>query len=196
MALTCGNEGSTASETVAQINLNEDNIALNEGRITAVEATANDNSDRLDVIEGGLPTPRGSLRLVASKTQTIDDAVTPVLLTAFDTVVTERNGIVVDEVAHSITYSGPDVESAIITIGLNIEFPGAEELETYLYINGNPYSDTPINLQGEGNGKPEIVYWQSDIALATDDVLTVRGRNADAGSFTLTYLRATFRLDI
>ena len=141
---------------------------------------------------------RGSLRLaVSGTTQTITDDALPVLLTCFDSEVTARGDLVPDADGNSVTYVGTEpIESAIISMGLNVEFPGTEELEIYLYINDTMYTDTPVNMQGNGTGNPEIIFWQSDISLQENDVLTLRGRNADLGSFLLTYLRTTLRVDI
>ena len=141
---------------------------------------------------------RGSLRLaISGSTQTITDDALPVLLTCFDAEVTTRGDLVPDAAGNSITYIGVDpIPSAVISMGLNVEFPGTEELEIYLYINDVMYTDTPVNMQGNGAGNPEIIFWQSDISLAENDVLTLRGRNADLGSFLLTYLRTTLRVDI
>lgn len=141
---------------------------------------------------------RGSLRLETSgASQTITDDVTPVLLTCFDAEVTARGDLVPSADGNSITYVGTDpVASAIVSMGLNSDFAATEELEMYLYINDVKYSDTPINVQGAGAGKPVIEFWQSDISLQENDILTIRGRNADAGSFVITYLRSTFRVDI
>ena len=182
MALICGDNGSTASEVIEQINLNTDELVAHDGRLVVLENKI---------------VPRGSLRLATvGTTQTITDAVEPALLIGLDTIVTERGDVDVDPVAYSITYTGPAADTAIITIGLNVAFPGTEELEVYLFINDIMYSDTPVALQGGNVDKPEIVFWQSDISLNTGDVMTVRGRNADAGSFDLTYLRTTFRVDV
>jgi len=139
---------------------------------------------------------RGSMRLAAAISQTVSDDATPVVAEAFDTAVTQTTHFSCDPNNNSITYTGPNVASAIVSIGLNLEFPGSEEVEFYAYINGVEYSAQSINAQGRGTGKPVEIYWSSDIALNTNDTIDIRVRNADTGSFDLTYLRSTFRVDI
>ena len=201
--------------TMAQIKEFTQFLLTNEPEITSTELSANSEFvvneaeqskitlvELMTYIKDNIPKvpvrDRGSLRLETSgSTQTIVDDATPVLLTCFDAIVTERGNLVPDEAANSIKYVGVDtINSAIVSIGLNVIFPGTEELEVYLYINNVAYSDTPINMQGEGTGKPTVNFWQSDIQLFENDELTLRGRNADAGSFDITYLRSTFRVDI
>lgn len=139
---------------------------------------------------------RASMRLQTSVQQTINDS-TPEVLTAFDTVVTSTSEFTVDPATNSITYDGPGVSSAVVSVGLNIAFSGTEELDAYLYINGTEYSSVPLRVRGAGTNKPSELYWESDIALNPGDVLDIRGKNADAsGSYTITYLRSTFRIDI
>ena len=165
--LTCGQGGSTGAEIVARIN----------------ELT------KLD--------PRGSMRLAVEVVQQFTDDVEPIVMECFDTVVTERTGLVVDPlVGYSISNNtGHAFASAVVTVGLNIVFPGSESLEVYLYVNGIMYSDNPIVVQGDGNSKPTELFWQSDIALAVGDILDLRGRNEASGSYNCTFTRSTFRVD-
>lgn len=166
---------------------------LEQSKITLVELMA--------YIKANIPAipihDRGSLRLTTSDTQTISDGIEPVLLSCFDAVVTSRGKLVPNEIDNSIKYVGTDpIDTAIISIGLNVSFPGTEELEVYLYVNDVKYSGTPFNIQGQGASAPVVEFWQSDISLQENDILTLRGRNADAGAFDITYLRTTLRVDI
>jgi hypothetical protein len=140
---------------------------------------------------------RGSMRLGTETTQTITDDALPVKATAFDTKVTATQQFEVTPGNYNIRYVGTaNIPSAIVSVGLNLEFPGTEEVEIYFYINDSAYSSQPIHAQGRGTGKPVEIYWESDIQLAQNDVMDIRIRNADSGSFDLTYLRSTFRVDI
>jgi len=139
---------------------------------------------------------RASMRLATSVTQTVTDDATPIVAEAFDTAVTATSEFTVDPATNSITYIGPGASSAIVNVGLNVTFPGTEEVEFYAYINNVEYSSQSINAQGRGAGKPVEIYWSSDIALVTNDKIDFRVRNADSGSFDLQYLRSTFRVDI
>ncbi len=153
--------------------------------------------DRIIANEAAIAKPllRGSMRLSVDATQVIEDAAAPVVLGAFDTKVTQRGNIAVNSAHKTITYTGAGLSSAILTIGLNVEFAATEELEVYLYVNDLAYSDTPLNIQGGGTGKPVELFWQSDIALSTGDVFDIRGRNADVGNFDILYKRSAFRIE-
>jgi hypothetical protein len=152
--------------------------------------------DLTEYMKGKMPTySRGSMRLNASVTQSISDDAIPVLLNCVDTEVTAKGDFTCNTTTKSITYTGPGSD-AILSVGLNVRFPGTEEIELYLYINDVEYSSQAINVQGKGTTKPVEIYWESDVNLVTGDVMDIRGRNADTGSFDLTFLRTTFRAEI
>lgn len=151
----------------------------------------------MEYVRDNIPTlDRGSLRLSTTSTQTITDDAEPVTLNCFNQAVTQQGALIPNQISNNITYIGDGASTAIVTLGINVEFAGNEELELYLYINETKYSDTPIKVRGAGVGVPTIEFWQSDISLSPNDVLTLRGRNGAVGSFVLTYLRTTFRVDI
>lgn len=139
---------------------------------------------------------RGSLRLSTTTTQALTDDATAIKLTCFDEGVTERGDILIDDTEGTIKYLGSPTSTAILTMGLNVSFPATESLELFLFKNDVVYSTNPLVLTGDGTTDPTETFWQSDIPLAEDDVLDIRGRNGKTGSFTITYLRATFRLDV
>jgi len=188
--LTCGQGGSTGAEIVGRINENTlagtDNLAL-------IDALT------LRVAELEMPDPRASLRLstIVSGFQITDDA-TPVVMPCFDTVVIEQggfDGFIDSGVSGSITNSTGFEIPALVAIGLNVDFPANETLEVYLYVDGVQYSTLPMIIQGNGNGKPVGLYWESEILLDIGAVLDIRGRNGDAGNYDIEFLRSTLRVD-
>ncbi len=175
--LTCGQGGSTGSEIIAQINKNTEALAI---------------LNTLAQVD-----PRGSLRLATEVTQTITDNATPVLLNCFDTVVTEQNGFTVTDPVSgtaTITNDTGSTVKALLAVGLNVDFPANETLELFIYIEGVQYSSLPLIIQGLGSDKPTSTYWESEVVLNDGATIDVRGRNADAGSYDITFLRTTFRL--
>jgi len=175
--LTCGQGGSTGSQIIHRIN---------------------ENTQALDILNIlAQVDPRGSLRLAVQATQTITDNVDPVLLGCFDTIVTTQNGLepkLEGDNKATIKNTTGSTAKVILSVGLNVDFPANETLEVFVYVNGVVYSDLPIIVQGLGSDKPISMYWESEIILNADDVVDLRGRNADAGSYDITYLRSTFRL--
>ncbi len=175
--LTCGQGGSNGSQIINQINDNTEALAL------------------LNIL--AQVDPRGSLRLAAEATQTITDNSIPVLLGCFDTIVTSQNGLeptLEGDNKATIKNTTDSTIKAILSIGLNVDFPANETLELYAYVNGVAYSSLPLIVQGNGTDKPISAYWESEVILNADDVVDLRGRNADTGSYDITYLRSTFRL--
>ena len=175
--LTCGQGGSTGAEIVAQIN---------------------NNTSALDILNVlAQVDPRGSLRLAAETTQTITDSAIPDLLQCFDTIVTSQNGLTpilgLDNTASITNLTGQNIK-AILSIGINVKFPSSETIEVFLYVNDKAYSDLPIVVQGMGTAKPISMYWESEIILNVGDIVDVRGRNADTGTYDITYVRSTLRL--
>ena len=165
---------------------------------TAIINRINENTHALDILNIlAQVDPRGSLRLAAETTQTITDSSIPVLLGCFDTIVTTQNGLEPklegDNKATIKNTTGSTIK-AILSVGVNVDFPANETLEVFVYVNGVVYSDLPITVQGNGTDKPISAYWESEVILNADDVVDLRGRNADTGSYDITYLRSTFRI--
>ena len=174
--LTCGAGGSTGSEIIAQIN-------ENTARMEMLTVLA-----QVD--------PRGSLRLSTDTTQTITDSAIPDLLECFDTIVTSQNGFIPKLTGNTATITNDSGynSKAIVSVGLNVDFPANETLEVFLFVNGVVYSDVPLLVQGNGNGKPISMYWESEVVFADGDVLDIRGRNADTGTYDIKFLRSTLRI--
>ena len=128
---------------------------------------------------------KGAMRLSTPTDQSISDANYVVL--EFDEVTMERGGIICDPTANTITVSSTGPYS--VHIGVDGTFPGAEMLELMVYVNGAAYSPHPLILQGRANQKPVSIFWESTVNLDDGDVLDVRGRNGESGTFTLSLQR-------
>jgi len=163
--LTCGSSGSTGAEVINRIN------------------------------ELSKVNPRATGRLSTPVVVTVDDT-TEILLPCIDEARTERGGFVVDTNNYSLTNaSGYDYESVLVSIGLNVRFSGTEQLDIWVYLNGQPYTTSEFTIKGEGTNKPVAVFWQSDVALANGDTIDIRAKNAASGSFDCTIERTQFRID-
>jgi len=163
--LTCGSGGSTGAEVIDRIN----------------------ELSKLD--------PRATGHLLTAFVFTVGDT-SPELLPCLDDIKTERGGFEVDLTNHRLlNNSGYDLESVIVSIGLNVRFSGNEQLDVWAYKNGQPYSTSEFTIKGEGTNKPSAVFWQSDIALDHGDYIYIRVMNAAGGSFDCTIERVQFRID-
>jgi hypothetical protein len=168
--LTCGQGGSNGAEIIARLN----------------ELT------KLD--------PKVSMRLTnyaTHPTQVINDDPTPVLLQAFDTIITERTGFVAEVASQSLkNNSGHPFNSVNLTFGLNVEIASTEKMQVYLCVNGEVVNlDTPIVITGGGTGNPVEITWDLDGALPAGAVVDLRARNAATGTLTIKYLLAYFRME-
>ena len=128
---------------------------------------------------------KGAMRLNIPTDQTISDA--DYIVLEFDEVTVERGGIACDPAANTITVPSTGLYS--VHIGVDGTFPGAEMLELMVYVNGSAYSPHPLILQGRANQKPVSIFWESTVTLNAGDVLDVRGRNGESGSFTVNLQR-------
>jgi len=163
--LICGTGGSTGAEVIGRIN----------------------DLSQLD--------PRATGRIATPITVTIDDS-THALLPMMDTVVTQRGGFEVDLGTQTlVNNSGAKYNSVIVTIGLNVKFPGTESLDLWVYVNDQQYSASEFTVRGMGDHKPQSIFWQSDVTLQDGDRIDVRGVNANNGSYDLTIERTQFRID-
>jgi len=131
---------------------------------------------------------KGAMRLSTSRIQTIPADWT--ILSAFDTAVKERGGIVCDPAGGSITVN----EDAfyIIDIGINFTANKNLELEVALAVGSTLYDDRTMVIQARGVNKPVEMFWRSHANLNAGDVLTLRGKDANASSFDLTFKRTAF----
>lgn len=134
---------------------------------------------------------KASMRLASPITQTFNDSVYQVI-EAFDTVILERNGIVADEIANSVTVS--EDGNYILRIGINFEARGSEELLVMPYVNSLPMTNNPLSIQGNGAGKPTELFWKSDKIFSAGDTITLRGKNGDNGSVDVDITRTTFAI--
>ena len=164
--LTCGSGGSTGQEVIDRIN-----------GLTSLDL-------------------RATGRLTAPETVTITDTTTLVLPVA-DEARTQRGGFEVDITRHAlVNASGKAYDSVIVTVGLNVRFPGNEQLDIWVYVNDVAYSAVEFTMQGRGNQKPQSIFWQSDVSLADGDIIDIRGTSPDAGtSYDLVIERTQFRID-
>ena len=131
---------------------------------------------------------KGAMRLATTRDQTIPSDWTTLM--AFDNTVVERGGIVCDPAGGSITVA----ETALYIIGIGINFVANRdmELEIVLAVGATLYDDRPMVLQARGMNKPVEMFWMSHADLNAGDVLSLRGRDAQGGSFTATFLRTAF----
>ena len=189
------------ASNLAAIQSNDSDISTLDSRITSVEGdistinnTLTTHENRLDKLEG--PAPRATVRLANETTVTLTDDSTPIVLPIFDTIVTQRGGFgaVLNDYT-LVNINAPDQLSVIMTVGINVRFPGTETLELQLYKNGQPYSSADFYLRGTGDNKPNAFFWQSDITLNAGDTIDLRGRNAATGSVDITFVRTQFRID-
>ena len=163
--LTCGSGGSTGAEVITRIN-------------------------RLSELD-----PRATGRIATPAIVSINDA-DVVILPVIDEARTQRSGFEVDvDNNRLVNNTGFDFESVIVTIGINVSFPGSEELDLWVYLNDTPYASSEFSMQGRGNTKPQSVFWQSDVAMAHGDYIDVRGKNSATGTYDLTIERTQFRID-
>ena len=128
---------------------------------------------------------KAAMRLSTPTDQAISDADYTIL--EFDEVTVERGGFVCDPAANTITVPSTGLYSA--HIGVDGTFPGAEMLEIMVFVNGTAYSPHPLILQGRANQKPVSIFWESTVDLNAGDVLDVRGRNGESGTFTINLQR-------
>ena len=128
---------------------------------------------------------KGAMRLAAPITQNITDADFTELL--FDQVTIERGGIICDPNTNSITVAS----SGLYTVnqGIDATFPGSEMIEVISFVNGVEYSPEYFVLQGRANQKPVSMFWQSTVSLSAGDVVTMRAKNGESGSFDLNLKR-------
>ena len=191
--LTCGPSGSTGQEIIEQINTNTDDIAVNATDIANLETEVTNLDLRLQSVEA--PTPRATMHLVNEVSVTLTDDPTPIVLPIFDAVVTERGDFNADLANYRLINNGPDQDSVLVTMGVNVRFSGTETLELIAYVNGSAYNSAAFYLRGMGDNKPISLFWQSDIALASGDYIDLRARNASSGNVTVTFVRTQFRID-
>ena len=200
--LTCGSGGSTGGEIIAQINTNtagvedhgpriddlETTVADHEGRIQDNETAIADHETRISTLEA--EDPLAVMHLVNNTSISVDDTNFTVL-PIFDEIVIERGGFTASTVDNSITI-GKTVSACVVSIGINIEFPGTEILEVQIFVNGTSYADESFYLKGDGSTKPVALFWQSIVALNAGDVLDVRAKNAASGTLNATVERSHF----
>ena len=134
---------------------------------------------------------RASMRLGNPTSTTFDDTNWTVL--PFDTVTQTKNGFVCDINNGTITVPRDGIYE--VSSGVDAGFPGTEELNLMVFVNGSPYSSYPMAIQGRSNNKPVALYWESTVSLSAGDVLDIRGQNGDSGSFTCNILRMIFAVD-
>jgi len=163
--LICGEGGSNGAEIIARIN----------------ELT------KLD--------PIASMRLATPISQTFADGAAPELMSCFDVVTNEIQGFLADATAKSLKNGGPHIFNTVeVSIGINLDFPGTEELEIYTYVNDVQYSAQPLSIHGLGTGKAVAGYWESTIILNPEDIVTLKAKNGAAGALTVNYKRSTFKI--
>jgi hypothetical protein len=80
-------------------------------------------------------------------------------------------------------------------VGINVRFSGSEQLDIWVYKNGDPYSTSEFTIQGRGTNKPVSAFWQSDISMLNGDYIDIRVQNADTGTFDCVFERVQFRID-
>jgi hypothetical protein len=133
---------------------------------------------------------KGAMRLAAPATQTITDADFTVL--EFDTVTDERGGFVCDPATNSITV--PSTGLYTVNQGIDAIFPGSEMIEVMSFANDVEYSPEYLMLQGRANQKPVSLFWQSTVSLTAGDVINLRCKNGEAGSFDINLIRMYFAI--
>ena len=163
--LICGSGGSTGAEVIQRIN------------------------------ELGILDPRATGHLATPVSITIDDTAA-IKLPCIDDVVTQRGGFEVDATNHRlVNNSGQAYESVIVSIGLNVRFPGTETMDIWAYVNGTPYASSEFTLRGIGSNKPQSVFWQSDVTLNDGDYIEIWAMNGATGTADIDIERVQFRMD-
>ena len=138
-------------------------------------------------------TPRATLRTASTMSQTIDDSA-PTKLLIFDGEVTSRNGFKADASTSELIVETGNYESVIVSIGLNVTFPGSESMQIWAYVNDTPYSPYEFVIRGRGDAKPVMAFWQSDVALSEGDKVSLWAQSI-SGSIDVTFIRSQFRID-
>jgi len=124
---------------------------------------------------------KGAMRLATPATQNINDADWTVL--EFDAITDERGGFICDITSNTITV--PSTGLYTVNHGIDANFPGSEMIELMTYVNDVEYSPHYLILQGRNNQKPVSIFWQSTVSLTAGDVINIRCRNGESGSFDL-----------
>ena len=130
-----------------------------------------------------------SLRTSVLTSQTFTD-VTHDIIDIFDELTKESLFVTGDELLNTQTVNVDGYYE--VTIALNVEFPGNEELNVYTYVDGIAYSSNPISLRGQGAGNPTELIWTSLMALSAGNVIDMRGSNGIVGSFSCQFIRSRF----
>ena len=207
--LTCGDGGSTGQEIVNQINQNTSDIGANivdiathsaqiqshDTKISQLETTTADHESRISANEADIlvlqgPDPRASLRLDTDTDVGLTD--TYAKLSIFNQARVSRGGFTADETNDRlINDSGKDIPDVLVSLGLNVLFPGNETMDILVYVNGNPYSNSEFTLRGYGDNKPQAIYWESDMPFNDGDILEIYAKS-NSGDFTATFHRTHF----
>ncbi len=165
-AITCGQGGSNGAEWAQRIN------------------------------ELSLVDPRATMRLQDAATnpdQVVTDSATLQLIAAFDSIVRERSGFLVDLATSSVSNSNSvTFDSVIYTINLNMAYSG--ELEFGAFVNG-VQGGSAFFLQGRGSARAVSITWSGEITLASGDILDFRVRNPDTGNVTVSWKSSHLRID-
>ncbi len=193
--LTCGDGGSTGQEIVDQINTNTDQLSSHDTKISQLETTTGDHETRIGDVEADIlvlqgPDPRASLRLDTDTDVNLTD--TYAKLNIFNQARVSRGGFTADEANDRLVNdSGKNIPNVLVSLGLNVLFPGNETMDILVYVNGSPYSNSEFTLRGYGDNKPQAIYWESDMPFNDGDVLEIYAKS-NSGDFTATFHRTHF----
>jgi len=146
--------------------------------------------------------PKASVRKAVTNTQLILSAEATPLELATD-VITQRTGFtasVTDNVP-TLVNGNKALESVNISIGLNVSVSSKfDVLALLLYVSTDgvvwtEFSPNPIVIQGPGEDSPVSFFWQSDIEMASGQMLQMWGKSMSGSDFTISMGRSTFKIE-
>ena len=134
---------------------------------------------------------KGSLKLSGPTSLPIND--TTFTLIPMDELVVERGSFDVDPAAGTITVTKDGLYE--VKSGVDVAFPGTEELQLMIFVNGNPADPDNMAIQGRGNNRPVSLFWAVTTQLSAGDVVDIRAINGDSGNTTLNFIRCKLSVE-